>query len=110
MLVMLAQRENVEIVRDICEWLVGVYRSDLKQTALQKGASEEQARIVANDGSANARAVAESISDRNAVEASKRVVDLVLQRYFNAGQEKYAEAQLWFANELRKRFKNDNER
>jgi c-di-GMP-related signal transduction protein len=107
MLLMLAQRENVEIVRTICEWLVDVYQSDLKKVAAGKGANKEQSEIAARNGAANARALAERINDRNCYESASRCCDVVFQRYYNAGPEKYAQAQVWFANELRTRFRND---
>lgn len=109
MLVMLAQRGDVELVRDVCDWLVVTYEKDLIAGNLQRGATMEQAKIAAKNGTAAIQGAVQSISDRNVEGAVGQIVDAVFQRYYNAGKPTYDKAMGWFADELRKRVKDDNQ-
>lgn len=110
MVIMLAQRDNPEIVRDVCEWLVGVYEKDLMAAALQQGASNKQARVVAHNQAAGLYSQAHGVNSRNQVQTAGAVVDQVFHRHYSAGKQHYDQAMVWFATELRKRVKNDDER
>lgn len=109
MVLMLAQRQNTELVRDACDWLVGVYRKDLEAGAIEKGATMEQAKVIGKNGSAGLLAAVEGMNDRNLVGVATSVIDQVFQRHYNAGKPQYDKAMAWFATELRKRTKNDDE-
>jgi len=107
MVVMLAQRGDVELVRDVCEWLVDTYEKDLIAGAIQKGATLAQAKVAAYNGAVALRAAAQSIADRNCDGVVTQVVDAVFQRYYNAGKPTYDKAMAWFADEMRKRTIDD---
>ena len=109
MLVMLAQRGDVELARDICDWLVITYEKDLIAGNLQKGATLEQAKVAAENGTAALRGAVQSIGDRNVEAAVGQIVDAVFQRYYQAGLQTYNKAMAWLADELRKRVKDDNQ-
>jgi hypothetical protein len=99
---MLVRRGDVEMVRDICEWLVDQrqlahFGSLMKQGSL----SEEACKLSAQTAVAGIRAMAESINDRNAQTESIRVIDAVFQREYNQGQQVYTRAMADFANALR---------
>jgi hypothetical protein len=106
MVSMLAQRDDVELVRDLCEWLVSVYRKDLEVAAIERGATLEQAKTAAVNGSVGLQQMAEGISDRNAAAVTKAIIDAVFQRHYNAGKMHYDKEMAWFADELRKRVKD----
>lgn len=103
MLVMLAQRGDVELVRAVCEWLVSKYQKELVGVNLQRGATEEQAKTAAAEGTDSLRKAAESISDANVMGVAPSIVDACFQRYFNVGKAEYEKAMTWFASELRRR-------
>lgn len=106
MLVMLAQRGDVELVRDACEWLVGVYRRDCEAGARQKGASAEQAVAAARNATEDLQKAAEGINDRNVVGMCTSIVDTCFSRHYNAGKPTYDKAMAWFADELRKKIRD----
>lgn len=106
MLMMLARRGDVELVRDICDWLIGNYKKDVAAGALEKGATREQATTVSQNAAAGLYASCESINDRNVGTTAMGLVDTVFQRHYNNGKAAYDKAMLWFANELRKKVKD----
>jgi hypothetical protein len=108
MVLMIAQRGDVEMARNICEWLVDERERGLRADLKKQGRlSEEAQKIAARDAVAGIRAVAESINDRNVVDNTTRVIDHIFQRAYSEGQQVYARHMLWFANELRKRVTDD---
>ena len=113
MLVFLARQEkfglgnNIELVRDICDWLVGKHKNDLIAGALSRGATMEQAKAYGNNQTSGLQNMADSISDRNAEANAVTIIDAVFHRHYNAGKQQYERAMAWFADELRKRVKDD---
>ena len=107
MTLMMAQRGDVELVRNICEWLVTQYRKDLEAGARQRGASINQARTMAQNGTAALMSSAEGINDQNVSGTAAGVIDACFQRHYNAGKPQYDKAMAWFADQLRVRVKDD---
>lgn len=107
MLNMLAQRQNTELVRDACEWLVDTYRQELVNDARKRGASNDQAKTYAFDATNALRVQAENVHEGNTTLVVNEIVDKVFKRYERAGQAKYAQAMQWLADELRKRVSPD---
>lgn len=106
MTLMLARRGDVETVRDICDWLVGLYQKDYEAGAVEEGASQEQAKVVAYEAAQNVQAAVDGINDRNVIQQSGNIIDVTFRRHSRQGEKKYQEAMSWFANELRKRVKD----
>ena len=100
---MLARRGDVEIVRDVCDWLVGMYGKDLIAGAVQQGATMEQARVASQNNTAGLQSSVDSINDRNVLAVSMGIVDAVFQRHYNAGKPAYDKVMAQFAAELRQR-------
>lgn len=108
MVIMLAQRGDVDLVRDICEWLVDERQRALLASLKQNGRlSEEAQKTAARDAVAGVRQLAESINDRNVVDTCTRVVDHIFQKAYSEGPQQYAKHMAWFATELRKRVTDD---
>lgn len=101
MLIMLAQRGDVELVRDTCEWLVDHRESTLRSDIEAGGASKETARLKAAEVVAGMRKQAESINDRNVVAACESVIDALFHRYYVQGPKVYGSAMSDLANLLR---------
>ncbi len=97
----------VELVRDICEWLVIMHRKDLTAGFCQAGATLEQAKKAAENQTSALLASAEGIGDLNCAAASEMIIDKVFHRHYSAGQAKYLQAMAWFANELRRKVVDD---
>jgi precorrin-4 methylase len=107
MLAMLARRGDVEIVRDVCDWLIGKYQKDVAAGALAKGATLEQAKIVGQESVASLQNMADRMDDRGCAATSQYIVDQVFRRHMLNSKEAYSKAMAWFANELRSRMKDD---
>lgn len=107
MVLMIARRGDVELVRDCLEWLIGKQKKDLEVQARQKGATENQAKIIAENGVAGLYAQAEAISDRDVYPSAEHIIDTIFKRFFTAGPVHYQKALAWFAGELRAHVKED---
>ncbi len=98
---------NVELVRDICEWLVGVRQQAIVQDNIQRGATLDQAKAAAANTVSGVQHAAEGIGDSNTESAACSVIDYCFKHYQNAGPAAYNNAMAWFANELRKKVIDD---
>ena len=107
MTMMLAKRGDVELVRDICEWLVSKHKNDLIQNSVAQGATLQQAKLRADNYCAGLNHLVEKMSDRNIETNASQIIDAIFARFYNAGQQQYARAMSWFADELRQRVKDD---
>lgn len=105
MLVMLARNGDVELVRDICEWLVDLYEKDAVFRARQAGATEAQAGTLASEQSASIRRAAEGITDRSVVPVATQIVDAVFKTNYDNGTQSYTKAMASFAEQLRAKVK-----
>lgn len=103
MLLMLARRGDVEVVRDVCEWLVDRHTKDVEFSAVQKGATKEQAHTFALARVEPLRKMAEGIKDRTVVSAAAQVVDAVFDRHRQQGKATYDQALEFLADTLRKK-------
>ena len=106
MTMFIAQRGDVEVVRDICDWLVGRHKNDFKNSALKRGANEEQAKAFAHDKVAGLDAEVLAINDRNLWHIAEKIIDTIFFPYFKKGPNVYGPAMKWFADELRGRVKS----
>ena len=88
MIVMLAQRGDVELARDICEWLVSEKKRAIAEACggLQRGC--------------------EGINDRNAEQQVVAVVDALYARHYAAGKSTYDKAMTDLADALRRRMQD----
>lgn len=107
LVLMLAERNNPEAVRDILDWLVGAYKVDIRDNGLQQGWTTQKANLRAENFTEGLYKLVESVNERNQREVAEQVIDRCFERYFRAGKPKYDASMAWFANEIRKRFKND---
>lgn len=103
MIVLLAQRGDVETCKDVCEWLVDQRELGLRQDFEANGASKEAAKLRAADAVAGVRKVAESINDRNVIACVENVVDNIFQRFYQQGPKHYAAVMATLANQLRQK-------
>lgn len=103
MVVFLCRRGDIELARDICEWLVAERRSGIYADAIKSGKSIKASEIVASEATASIAASAQGMSERNAEAVACSVVDAVFQRHYNEGKQTYDKVMSWFADEIRKR-------
>lgn len=101
MVVMLAERGDVELCKDICEWLVGEKRKAIAADARRGGKSEEAARIIAQQACEGLTRAAESIDDRNCETQSSSIIDALYARHYAAGKGVYDKAMADLADVLR---------
>lgn len=106
MVVMLAQRGDVELCRDICEWLVVEKRRAIEAEARQAGRSEEQARTIAAEAVNGLQRAAEAIQDKNAESQTASVLDALYARHYAAGKAVYDRAMSDLADALRKKVRD----
>lgn len=114
MVLMLADRNNPESVREILDWLVTEWKTDVKKDAVQRRATIQQANTKADNLSEPLYRQVESLNATSSVTAQREVaiaiIDFCFIRFYQAGPQKYAAAMAWLADECRKRFKNDDPR
>lgn len=108
LVLMLADRNNPEAVREILDWLVGAFKVDIYNDSINRGATAQQANLRSKNFTESLFKDVESVNERNQREVAERVIDHCFARYFKSGQHKYNAAMAWFADEIRKRFKNDD--
>jgi hypothetical protein len=106
MIVMLAKRGDVELCREICEWLVSEKRKGVAQDARASGRSEEQGRIIATEACGGLQRAAETISDKNVEGQTAAVVDALYAKYYAAGKAVYDKAMSDLADALRKKVRD----
>ena len=104
MIVMLARRGDIELVRDICEWMIVQRRKTLHDLAVKRGANATQADIVARDSVAQLEAMATRISDRAAEGVAIGIVDAVFHDYHVNGT--WAMGMAWLSDQLRIKVKD----
>lgn len=97
---------DVELVRDICEWLVDVYRKDIAASAVQQGATIEQANLRAANFTLGLMTAAESIRDGNCESVAMDIIDKCFKRFYEQGRPQYETAMAWFADRLREKIKS----
>ncbi len=110
LVLMLADRNNPEAVREILDWLVTEWKTDVKKDVLQRGGTVQQANLRGDNLSRELYKQVEGIHERNQREVAILIIDHCFSRYYKAGGQKYAAAMKWFADECRRRFKNENGR
>lgn len=103
MVAVLAQRGNVENVRDICDWLITRHKNDLVSEAKKRNASDEQAKAFAEERVAPMYAEADRLDDRTIWSGAQKIIDHIFFPYFKRGQGVYGQVMKWFADELRNR-------
>lgn len=103
MIVMLAQRGDVELCRDICEWLVGEKRRAIEAEARQAGRSEAQAKTISAEACGGLQRAAEAIGDRNVEGQTASVIDALYARHYAAGKGVYDKAMADLADALRQK-------
>lgn len=101
MIVMLARRGDVELCREICEWLVLEKRRSVAQESRASGRSEEQCRVIAAEACGGLQRAAEAINDRNVEGQTSAVVDALYAKYYAAGKTAYDKAMSDLADALR---------
>jgi hypothetical protein len=106
MIMMLAKRGDVELCREICEWLVAEKRKGVAQEARASGRSEEQCRVIATEACGGLQRAAESINDRNVEGQTAAVVDALYAKYYAAGKVPYEKAMSDLADALRKKVRD----
>ena len=106
MLVMVAQRGDVETARDICDWLVRLKCKDIQARALKAGATQKQAELAGENAVMGMHSVVDGMNDRNCEETVVRVTDAIFRNEYNAGKAVLDRALADFANELRQRLKD----
>jgi hypothetical protein len=108
MMVMLAQRNDVELCKDTCEWLVDQRELALRNELLAGGTlSPESCKLKAREAVASMRATAEGINDRNVQACVESVVDNLFHRFYVQGPKVYGGAMAQLANLLRVKIVDD---
>lgn len=103
MVVMLAQRGDVELCRDICEWLVSEKRKAIEAEARADGRSETQAKTISAEACGGLQRAAEAIGDRNVEGQTASVIDALYARHYAAGKATYDKAMADLADALRRK-------
>lgn len=103
MVVMLSKRGDVELCREICEWLVSEKRKAIEADARQSGRSEAQAKTIAAEACSGLMNAAEAINDRNCETQTSAVVDALYARHYASGKATYDTAMADLADALRRR-------
>jgi len=106
MVVMLARRGDVELCREICEWMVQDRRKNIEREAQQTGRNPEQARSIAMDAVSGLQRAAEGIDDRNVESQAGGVIDAIFARHYAAGKATYDKAMADFADMLRAKIRD----
>lgn len=101
MIVMLAQRGDVELCRDICEWLVSEKRRAIEADARQSGRSDAQAKTISAEACGGLQRGCESINDRNVESQVVQMIDALYARHYAAGKATYDKAMADLADALR---------
>ncbi len=108
MMVMLAQRGDVELCKDTCEWLVDQRELALRKEMLASGTlSVESCKLKAHEIVSPMRALAEGINDRNVQACVEGVVDKLFHRFYLQGARVYADAMAQLAQILRSKVVDD---
>jgi hypothetical protein len=100
---MLAKRGDVELCREICEWLVSEKRKAIEADARQSGRSENQAKTISAEACGGLMRAAEGISDRNCEGQTAAVIDALYARHYAAGKSTYDKAMADLADALRRK-------
>lgn len=103
MIVMLAQRGDVELARDICEWLVGEKRRAIEADARQSGRSDAQAKTISSEACGGLQRGCEAINDRNVEGQVVTIIDALYARHYAAGKQTYDRAMADLADALRQK-------
>jgi len=103
MVAMLAKRGDVELCREICEWLVSEKRKAIEADARQSGRSENQAKTISAEACGGLMRAAEGISDRNCEGQTAAVIDALYARHYAAGKSTYDKAMADLADALRRK-------
>lgn len=106
MIIMAAHLDRVELVRDICDWLVAQAGKDATAGALQQGATLQQAKIIGDNKASELQAFVDDINDRNCADNAATIIDAVFQRHYNKGKAAYDKVMSDFADLLRQRVKD----
>lgn len=103
MVMMLAKRGDVELCRDICEWLVSEKRKAIEVDARRDGRSDNQARTISAEAVGGLQRAAEEIQDRNVEAQTAAVIDALYARHYAAGKTTYEKAMGDLADALRRK-------
>lgn len=103
MVIMLAQRGDVELCRDICEWLVGEKRKVIEADARNGGRSDAQAKTISSEACGGLQRAAEAINDRNVEGQVITLIDALYARHYAAGKQTYDKAMGDLADALRQK-------
>jgi hypothetical protein len=106
MVVMLARRGDVELCREVCEWLVYERRKNIEREAQAGGRNPEQAKSIAMDAISGLQRAAEAIDDRNCEGQTSGVIDAIFARHYAAGKSVYDKAMADFADMLRNKIRD----
>jgi len=106
MIIMAAQLDRVELVRDICDWLVAQAGKDATAGALQQGATLQQAKIIGDTTASGLQTLVDGMNDRNCAHNAATIIDAVFQRHYNKGKVAYDKVMSDFADLLRQRVKD----
>jgi len=106
MIVMLAQRGDVELCREICEWLVSEKRKAIEADARQAGRNESQAKVISAEACAGLTRAAEAVNDRNCEGQTVSLIDALYARHYAAGKAAYDKSMADLADALRRRMQD----
>lgn len=106
MIAMLAKRGDVELCREICEWLVAEKRRGVAAEARSSGRNEDQARTIAIEACGGLQRAAEGINDRNCEGQTTAVVDALYAKHYAAGKATYDKAMSDLADALRNKIRD----
>ncbi len=106
MILMAAKLDKIELVRDVCDWLVVQHGKDATAGAVQSGATLQQAKLIGEGAAAALQPLVDGMNDRNCAQNAAAIVDAVFQRHYNNGKAAYDKVMVNFANLLRQRVKD----
>lgn len=106
MIVMAANLEKVELVKDICDWLVVQHGKDATAGAVQNGATLQQAKLIGDGAATGLQPLVDGMNDRNCAHNAAAIVDAVFQRHYAKGKVVYDKTMADFADLLRQRVKD----
>jgi hypothetical protein len=103
MVVMLAQRGDVELCREICEWIVSEKRKAIEADARQAGRNENQAKLISAEACSGLMRAAEGVNDRNCEAQAASLIDALYARHYAAGKAEYDKAMAALSEALRRK-------